>query len=708
MITERVALKRARFWELSKLIYINFERFPVKSLRIPTPSSNISKIGAAVLIAFSACSLSNLASANHTMQSNSIDGTLSIEVEDYAGHSQLKYWIKDHQGKRTEILLEKQPHWLKTGQKLRVHGYPQGKKFAVEEQSISLLQSSETSSSTTTTSSTSSTISGVRSVLVAEVNFAVNPIVRYSTAEIDDLVLNQASQFLQETSYNMVSLTGEVAEPITIDVDVASCNTSALSDLADEEFRQRGYEPNSYDHVMYVIPTHPKCTWSGKGNVGGPRSWIKRFQAGTVNHELGHNLGLYHSNKKDCGSVTTGGSCTVSEYGDYLSAMSGTSTAKHFNGFHKEQLGWLDSKLAILTDSGSVTLSALETSETSAPKVLKIAKGVDGSGNNEWYYIEYRQAQGFDSSLATEAPSYLDGVRLREGTDNQPNSSNLLDPTPNSTSYDWDDISLAPGQSYSQDDITISVLASDASQVVLDVQFGEGTTPLPAQCNTQTAIFEALSSSNISAEAGDQVTFNYRLTNNDSQECASTVFNMANTLSNGLSGDFDITEFSLNPGQIQTVSLTVAVPATAQDGNYNVSSSAVRSDDGQSVSQSASINVTSTESNNSAPIAVDDLVIITSKTSVTIDVLVNDYDLDSDNLVITATTQGNKGTVTLNSDDTLTYAPAKSFKSTDSFSYTISDGTLSHTASVSISLQSSGGSDDGGTGGGGKGKGGKK
>ncbi|MGH8355361.1 MAG: cadherin-like domain-containing protein [Pseudomonas sp.] len=41
----------------------------------------------------------------------------------------------------------------------------------------------------------------------------------------------------------------------------------------------------------------------------------------------------------------------------------------------------------------------------------------------------------------------------------------------------------------------------------------------------------------------------------------------------------------------------------------------------------------------------------------------------------------------MNSDGTLKYSPAKSLKSTDQFSYTISDGKVSASTTVSISLK---------------------
>lgn len=88
---------------------------------------------------------------------------------------------------------------------------------------------------------------------------------------------------------------------------------------------------------------------------------------------------------------------------------------------------------------------------------------------------------------------------------------------------------------------------------------------------------------------------------------------------------------------------------------------------------------------NDAPVAVDDPVAITGTAAVVLDVLANDYDVDSPNLTIkdiaTPTTQG---TVFDNGDGTLTYTPVST--GTDRFDYTISDGDLSDTAAVTISV----------------------
>ncbi|MBN2317256.1 MAG: tandem-95 repeat protein [Sedimentisphaerales bacterium] len=78
---------------------------------------------------------------------------------------------------------------------------------------------------------------------------------------------------------------------------------------------------------------------------------------------------------------------------------------------------------------------------------------------------------------------------------------------------------------------------------------------------------------------------------------------------------------------------------------------------------------------NDLPIANDDKATIQEDAPImTINVLANDTDGDGDRLIVVNATQGRNGSVTINTDGSLTYAPNRSFSGTDTFSYTLSDG----------------------------------
>ena len=79
---------------------------------------------------------------------------------------------------------------------------------------------------------------------------------------------------------------------------------------------------------------------------------------------------------------------------------------------------------------------------------------------------------------------------------------------------------------------------------------------------------------------------------------------------------------------------------------------------------------------NSPPIAVADTATTTAGTPVNIAVLANDSDPNGDPLTITAVSTPVHGTATINQQPTrVTYTPTAGFSGSDSFTYTISDGT---------------------------------
>ena len=76
---------------------------------------------------------------------------------------------------------------------------------------------------------------------------------------------------------------------------------------------------------------------------------------------------------------------------------------------------------------------------------------------------------------------------------------------------------------------------------------------------------------------------------------------------------------------------------------------------------------------NNAPVATDDSVIATGTDPLIINVTANDSDSDGSVLSIVAVTQGQNGSVNINSDGTVTYQANLGYLGTDSFTYTIED-----------------------------------
>ncbi len=105
---------------------------------------------------------------------------------------------------------------------------------------------------------------------------------------------------------------------------------------------------------------------------------------------------------------------------------------------------------------------------------------------------------------------------------------------------------------------------------------------------------------------------------------------------------------------------------------------------------------------NSGPVANGDKVRTGENTSITIDVLANDTDLDGDNLTISdirvrvldnPTSEYGNGTVVVNDDGTLTYTPQSGFQGKDAFVYEITDGQQTAQTLVTVVVDGNPGSD---------------
>ncbi|MEL6886577.1 MAG: FG-GAP-like repeat-containing protein, partial [Pseudomonadota bacterium] len=93
---------------------------------------------------------------------------------------------------------------------------------------------------------------------------------------------------------------------------------------------------------------------------------------------------------------------------------------------------------------------------------------------------------------------------------------------------------------------------------------------------------------------------------------------------------------------------------------------------------------------NNPPQPVDDVLITEEETPLAIDIaadlLANDSEPDGDPFSFTGFTQPVNGTIVDNGDGTLTYTPDTGYNGTDSFTYTITDGELTDTATVNLTV----------------------
>lgn len=86
---------------------------------------------------------------------------------------------------------------------------------------------------------------------------------------------------------------------------------------------------------------------------------------------------------------------------------------------------------------------------------------------------------------------------------------------------------------------------------------------------------------------------------------------------------------------------------------------------------------------NTPPVAVDDFT-FPQGNATTVAVLENDTDAEGDPLVISEFSQGQGGIVTAGPDNTLIYTPTRAYRGSDSFTYTVTDGEFSDSATVFV------------------------
>jgi hypothetical protein len=438
-----------------------------------------------------------------TNQDDQAEGEIEIVQQDFKdGRSHLDYSLKQADGSRLRLQFGKEPptHLL-TGDHVRAHGKRSGGSLVLYSGNASV---TKTTSSGDATGSTSSSIPvpytfGTQSTLVILVNFQDLPTQGYGPSDVYNVFFGPVNNFFLENSYGQTSLSGDAVGWYTIPVSSSTCDINQIGPAAQSAATAAGVNLSAYTRYVYFFPYTTACPFAGASNVGGnpSQSWINgTLDTHVIDHELGHAFGLWHSHSLDCGSTAT--VCSngnVIEYGDSIDVMGQIQTpAPDFNAYQKERLGWLNygasPVIQTVNASGTYTINTYETS-TSGPNALKILKSTDSAtGAKTWYYLEARQALGFDAFLSDPAnytQNETTGVLFHIGTDGNGNSADLLDMTPStSTVTGWLDMSLAVGQTYqdSAAGVTVTTTAAAGTQATVQITINGSSTPSPPSSAT--------------------------------------------------------------------------------------------------------------------------------------------------------------------------------------------------------------------------------
>ena len=212
---------------------------------------------------------------------------------------------------------------------------------------------------------------------------------------------------------------------------------------------------------------------------------------------------------------------------------------------------------------------------------------------------------------------------------------------------------------------TDGTLSSEPAQVTVTVNAVNDAPEFETEMTTRTV--------SESAQPGDEVGTKVEATDVDDI-----------TLTYSLSGasDFVIDASGPTAGQIR-----VAPGVTLdREGTPSYEVTVTATDRFESDSITVTINVSNV---NEAPTAMNDTAMTAEDTEVKIDVLDNDTDPDTEKaaLRVSVLTQPLNGRARVESDRTITYTPNVNFAGENSFTYSVSDGSLSDAGSVTVTVE---------------------
>lgn len=529
---------------------------------------------------------------------------------------------------------------------------------------------------------------GEQKTLVLLVNFQDRPGDQpWTVIQANSVVFGTVSDFFRENSYGQTWLSGHAYGWYTLALDSSVCDSTQIAVKAQAAATAAGVDLSTYSRYVYVFPYISSCGWSGSGTVGGlpSQTWSNgKLDLKVIGHELGHNFGLQHAHALECGAATFGPGCQNYEYGDHFDIM-GNYTAGQFNAFEKALLGWLgyggSPPLTTVDTSGTYSLAPYETGIT-GPKALKVSKGVDAvTGARQWYYLEYRQSIGADSFLSGNA-NVPYGVLFHTGYEQDRNSGFTLDMTPGSFSYgydDWEDPALVVGSGFydPESGIQVTTASTDSGGASVDIDLGA------AQCVRAAPVLSLSPAEGQWLAPGTPVTYTVGINNRDATACAASAFTLQGTVPAGWTLAFSNSVLNLVPGASGSASFQVISAVSAADGYHPVSVTVTNELAPVYTASGTVTYVVNTAAANHAPQAVDDSATTVEGTPVIVPVLANDTDPDGDPLIVSSVAQAANGKVSLNSNGTLTYLPNRRFRGSDAFTYRVSDGFATATATVS-------------------------
>ena len=444
------------------------------------------------------------------------------------------------------------------------------------------------------------------------------------------------------------------------------------------------YHPGEYLKINRYIMMPETSYWSGGG--GSTRGQVG---IGVFCHEFGHALGL--PDLYDTAGTGEGvGNASLMSGGSWGGNGGDSRYPAHLDAWCKADLGWLTP--TVVTTNGSYTVSNVETNQ-SCYLVQPLGNTVP-----QYFLVENRQHVGFDSTLfATGLFIYhidtdiIDTYRAsnRINVNSHAYGVALEEADATTDSYSSQHLFVGTTRGYSTDSwpngskVAFTESSVPSTKTNAGVLRTCGITDMPAKSNAMTVNIYVVPANTPPTAADD--------TYSTSEDVPLTV-----TAPGVLSNDSDVNGDALTAVKVDDT--TNGAVTLNSDGSFTYAPAAnfngndyfsYRASDGTYVSTMAWVTISVTAVND-VPVAVDDSYSTNEDTPLTITapgVLGNDSDVEGTPLTAIKLTNPANGSVTLNSNGSLTYTPNANFNGADSFTYKVSDGAAdSNVATVTMTV----------------------
>jgi autotransporter-associated beta strand protein len=314
---------------------------------------------------------------------------------------------------------------------------------------------------------------GLRRMLYIRVTFPDHMIDPQSEAECHES-LRQMSDWIAQTSYGRCYFTYTVTPLIVLPypeswyVQYQNDGSSADSILRNHAItlaRAAGYDNLAYNNEV-IRWNGSVGSYGGSAGVGGRNINLKTNSVGTLLHELGHNLGLWHANYWQSSPPSSIGPGTNGEYGNIFDLLGSSGSLGQFTASFKNAISWLPNETHWTVNNPGVYRIHQFDSTLQHPSyryALRVKKDTERD-----YWAEFRQ-------LHTTNTGFMNGLMLTwdrwgqgniGGSGGNPhNGSNggaqLLDMTPgtfgNGITDTRNDSALWVGRTFSDTDSNIHI-----------------------------------------------------------------------------------------------------------------------------------------------------------------------------------------------------------------------------------------------------------